>query len=234
MSVNKFGSSGKSAIATDTSKKYVDDKFKTLSANLAMKANKSADGDLNMNQHSIKNVCNPQDPSDAATKKYVEQFLSQKETKRYVKNTVGYISELWSNSSNKNGVCVKASNEQILHEAYLAFCNSRPNHWLPSRASNCWLKIEFLIPILIYRFAVRGNYSNLDRILKWKLEGSNDDNIWDTLYHDIGGYRIDNSVSYFNVNTSTAYRLFRFYIIQSESTASTVTFFQLYTLDEIV
>jgi len=51
MSVNIFGSSGGGKSSSDVNKKYVDQKFVTLSANLATKVNKSGDvmsGDLNI------------------------------------------------------------------------------------------------------------------------------------------------------------------------------------------
>jgi hypothetical protein len=43
MSVNIFGSSGASSISSGTNNKYVDQKFKTLSANLATKVDKTGD-----------------------------------------------------------------------------------------------------------------------------------------------------------------------------------------------
>ena len=51
MSVNVFGSSGGAKISSDVNKKYVDQKFVTLSTNLATKVNKSGDtisGNLNI------------------------------------------------------------------------------------------------------------------------------------------------------------------------------------------
>ena len=51
MSVNIFGSSGGGRLSSNVDKKYVDQKFATLSTNLATKVNKSGDamsGNLEM------------------------------------------------------------------------------------------------------------------------------------------------------------------------------------------
>ena len=68
MSVNIFGSSGsgdRSSGACDAvDKKYVDQKFATLSTNLATKVNKSGDamsGNLNMENCKIYNLHNPEE-----------------------------------------------------------------------------------------------------------------------------------------------------------------------------
>ena len=46
MSVNIFGSSGASSVSSGSNNKYVDQKFKTLSANLATKVNKTGDSNI--------------------------------------------------------------------------------------------------------------------------------------------------------------------------------------------
>ena len=83
MSVNVFGSSGGSKSSSDVNNKYVDQKFVTLSTNLATKVDKSGDiisGNLNMNKNRILNVGNPQEATDAVNKEYTANFLQLTDT----------------------------------------------------------------------------------------------------------------------------------------------------------
>ena len=183
MSVSRFGSSSKNQSLDNVDKKYVDQKFMTLSTNLALKANKIGDtltgdlylscenddersfgikgitegksasyllgdyshqirynyghpikfaaihgykftsscgdvcklggsdstnshfyNDIVMNDKCISDLHNPKSPQDAATKKYVDA--------RYVKNNVGYVPDLNTNSDNSSGFIVSASSER--------------------------------------------------------------------------------------------------------------------------
>src|SRR5271155_319828 len=144
MSVNIFGSNG----ANDSSalnNKYVDQKFKTLSANLATKVNKTGDtisGNLNilnvcqlggdntkslfftdivMNNKFITNLRNPNEKQDAATKHYVDT--------RYIKSIVGYVPNLTSNA-NKNGFIVSASSKYFEAQAYNVFNDNQDCDWI--------------------------------------------------------------------------------------------------------
>jgi len=72
MSVNIFGSSGGGRLSSDVDKKYVDQKFATLSTNLATKVSKSGDimaGELDMNGQQIIGLVNPTDDDEACNKK---------------------------------------------------------------------------------------------------------------------------------------------------------------------
>src|SRR5271157_103383 len=112
-SVNIFCSSGTSSVSSGTNNKYVDQKFKTLSTNLATKVNKTGDtisGNLNilnacqlggdnmkslfysdivMNDKCITNLHNPNEKQDATTKHYVDT--------RWIKSNVGYVPNLNAN-----------------------------------------------------------------------------------------------------------------------------------------
>src|SRR5271155_149987 len=182
MSISRFGSSSKNQSLSNVDKKYVDQKFMTLSTNLALKANKIGDtltgdlylscenddersfgikgiiegksasyllgdnshqichnyghpikfaafhghnftsscgdicklggsdstnshfyNDIIMNEKCISDLHNPKLPQDAATKNYVDA--------RYVKNNVGYVPDLNTNSENSSGFIVSASSK---------------------------------------------------------------------------------------------------------------------------
>src|SRR5271163_656776 len=102
MSVNIFGLSGGSRLSSDVDKKYVDQKFATLSTNLATKASKFGDtlqGDLNMGGNKISNVGEPMHNLDAVSKQYVDQ----KFTNLYTLSTTGLVPPLTSNRDNHHG-----------------------------------------------------------------------------------------------------------------------------------
>src|SRR5271166_5296925 len=153
-SVNIFGSSGGSA-PSGLSNKYVDQKFKTLSANLATKVNKTGDtisGNLNilnvcqldgdntkslfyndivMNDKCITNVHNPTTKQDAATKHYVDT--------RYIKSVVGYVPNLTSNN-NKNGFIVSAISGYFEADAYNVFNHNNDCDWITDgENTNFWI-----------------------------------------------------------------------------------------------
>src|SRR6266536_5218411 len=74
MSVNIFGSSGKSATTTlGVNKKYVDSKFISLTRNIELKVNKAGDvmnGILDMGDYKISSSHTPTNPEDLINKGY--------------------------------------------------------------------------------------------------------------------------------------------------------------------
>src|SRR5260221_10754540 len=73
MSVNIFGSSGKSATTLGANKKYVDLKFITLTNNLQLKVDKNGDlmnGSLDMGNYNISSTHIPTNPEDLINKVY--------------------------------------------------------------------------------------------------------------------------------------------------------------------
>ena len=82
MSVNKFGSSGNKSKSAVT-KKDLDSKFINLTNNLQSKVNKSGDtlsGILDMRNHKITNLADPDSDNDACNKKYVNSKLELEST----------------------------------------------------------------------------------------------------------------------------------------------------------
>ena len=115
MSVNIFGLSGGSRLSSDVDKKYVDQKFATLSTNLATKASKSGDtlqGDLNMGGNKISNVAEPIHNLDAVSKQYVDE----KFTNLYTLSTTGLVPPL-TNNRDRSGYVVSISSEIENHQA---------------------------------------------------------------------------------------------------------------------
>ena len=165
-SVNIFASRGASS-SSGTNNKYVDQKCKTLSTNLATKVNKTGDtisGNLNilnacqlcgdntkslfysdivMNDKCITNLHNPNEKQDAATKHYVDT--------RYIKSIVGYVPNLTANR-NKNGFIVSASSEYFEAEAYNVFNDNANNNWITAEGvnTNFWIQIKCPEKVRIY------------------------------------------------------------------------------------
>jgi hypothetical protein len=223
MSINVFGSSGLKHSTNDA-----DQMFKTLSANLATKVSKSGDiltGSLNMSGNSITGLCYPVSGSDASTKSYVDQ--------RLVKNNVGYVPDLISNTQNKSGFHVSSSNESgPEYAAYLVFNSWELNSWFPGGNSvfPVWIKIRCPEPIRIYKIALKGKVVDA-RIYDWKLQGSTDDDIWSDLYIARNEY-VGSSVRFFNIDTAIVYSYYRIYIERAELNMC-ISYWQLFTLDFI-
>ena len=302
MSVSRFGSSSKNQSFDNVDKKYVDQKFMTLSTNLALKVDKSGDtltgdlylscendnersfgikditegktasyllgdyshqirynyghpmkfaaihgykftsscgdvcklggsdstnshfyNDIIMNDKCISDLHNPKLPQDAATKNYVDA--------RYVKNNVGYVPDLNTNSENNSGFIVSASSEcNGDNLAYNVFNSWRAEWVVGDDDTNAWIQLQCPEKIRIHKFAVRSINSN-DKILRWKLQASNDKNVWDDLYM---GSEMATTISFFNVNCSKEYIYYKIVVQQSKGKYPGLSYWQLYTLDPIV
>src|SRR5271156_1507317 len=228
MSVNIFGSSGASSVSPVTKIiKYVDQKFKTLSTNLATKIDKTGgiiSGNLNilnvcqlggentkslfyndivMNNKFITNLRNPNEKQDAATKYYVDT--------RYIKSPVGYVPNLTSNT-NKKGFIVSASSEYLESAAYNVFNDNNDCDWITDgENTNFWIQIKCPERVRICKIRVRGltlrgaNGIINDKILfNWKWEGSNDGTDWSTI-NEFADSMIGNEILDVPVKNTVAY-----------------------------
>ena len=81
MSINIFGSSSNKS---NTTKNYVDSKFISLIKNINTKMDKSGgtlSGILDMTDHKITNLANPDSDEDACNKKYVKSEIKDESIK---------------------------------------------------------------------------------------------------------------------------------------------------------
>ena len=257
MSVNIFGSSGKK-VSSGLNKNYVDQKFKTLSTNLATKVDKTGDtisgslsilnvcqlggdntkslfyNDIVMNDKSITDLHNPSAKQDAATKNYVDT--------RWIKSNVGYVPNLTSNT-NKNGFIVSASSEYFEAEAYHVFNDNEDMVigllWIAVN-TNFWIQVKCPEKVKVYKIKLSGlivwenNGIINDKILfNWKWQGSNDGSNWTTLneYNDtmIGNEIVEVIVS------ASAYYYYRIFVNKAETTRANpgLSYWQLYTLQQV-
>ena len=88
MSVSRFGNNSNESTSS-LDKKYADQKFMTLSTNIALKVDKSGDtlsGNLNVGGNKITNLAGPISDNDATNKTFVDSIVKQESiiTKLYV------------------------------------------------------------------------------------------------------------------------------------------------------
>ena len=260
MSVNIFGSSGKNA-SSELKKDYVDQKFKTLSTNLATKVDKTGDtisgslsilnvcqlggestkslfyNDIVMNDKSITDLHNPSAKQDAATKGYVDT--------RWIKSNVGYVPNLTSNT-NKNGFIVSASSEYFGGEAYHVFNDNEDSNYLgdwttvDTVPTSFWIQVKCPEKVKVYKIKLSGllvweNNGNInDKIVSnWKWQGSNDGSNWTTL-NEYNDTVVGNEIVEFIVSAS-AYYYYRIFVNKAETTRANpgLSYWQLYTLQQV-
>jgi hypothetical protein len=222
-----------------SNKIYVDHKSIALTNNLDTKLSRSGDrmiGDLNMGGYSINNVKDPVNDNDVANKIYVDERQNAMLDKLFIKNSVGLIPNLTSNTKNKSGYNVAASSELKDHAAYYAFNSNKTSGWGVADGVNTdfWIEITCPEPILIYKCVIRGRLHNDVRLNEWKLQGNIGDgfHMWTDVYvaHNIS---VDSSVYTFYVHASIKYSKYRIYVANAEGNNPGLSHWQLYTLDEI-
>src|SRR5579863_1828180 len=257
MSVSRFGSSGENQSSDNVDKRYVDQKFMTLSANLALKVDKSGDaltgdlkistpagavcqlgksesiksmffGDIAMSDKCITELHNPNAKQDAATKNYVDT--------RWIKSNVGYVPNLTSNS-NKNGFIVSASSEYLECEAYKVFNDDENNNWITADGinTNFWIQIKCPERVKIYKIKLRGlklrgsGITNDKILFNWKWQGSNDGTDWINI-NEYNKSLIGYEILEFIVSWSVSYSYYRIFVDNAETTNPGLSYWQLYPL----
>ena len=180
-----------------------------------------------MNDKCIINLHNHKTAQDAATKNYVDT--------RYIKNNTGFIPELCSNEKNKSGFIVSANSELNTEKRAYNVFNSRRGRtdWCVSESNrDFWIQLQCPEKVKIHKFALRGNNAN-DKIFRWKLQASNDNNVWDNLYVEDRDKFFDETLSFFNVSPSIGYIYYRVYVTRFGGNNPGLGYWQLYTYDPI-
>ena len=226
-----------------TNKKYVDNVMKTRLT-----------GNLDVGSNRIKSSFIPNQDDDIINKKYLDEILlnklgqddykiimnnlSLKVSKNYVdekfvKNSVGYIPDLNDNTNSKCGFKVEASSLVEDSQPYFVF-NSWKGNWIcqltPPQTQ--WIKICLPEEKKIHKIALRGLNDN--RISKWALYGSEDDISWIFECESNNGTYLGSETQFFNIINCELHKFYRLDIRSAESQYPVLSYFQLFTLDELV
>jgi hypothetical protein len=235
MSVNIFGSSGGGRLPSDVDKQYVDQKFATLSTNLATKASKFGDtlqGDLNMNGNKIGNVAEPIHNLDLVSKRYVDE----KFTNLYTLDKAGLVPALTSNRD-KSGYFIYTSSELENHQGFRVFNNFKNASWkiASDNTTMFWIQLVCHKPVKVYMFDIKPTENC--KIIKWKIQGNTDG------FHEFedlpistkpldGRDLLPNSFI-ISPHLTKQYLMYRIIVEEAEGSNPGLSYWQLYTVNDI-
>jgi len=253
MSVNIFGSSGGGKSSSDVNKKYVDQKFITLTKNLELKLDKSGGnvtGNLHLNNGKIIGLDQSYPMSDLSqatswfqvmnfvletldefvTKKYLENIIKEVTTtnSKQVKNNVGFIPDLYGL---KEKGFTATTNTQSLNNFPRAPFTYGGNAWSANEV-NAWLQIQLPFKVSIWKFTIAGKTGE-SKWCDWAFEGSNDTQEWNIVKSATGEYLDSTTKLYILSKPSDAFLYYRFFGVSYQGTNPGLSHLQIYTVDEI-
>ena len=182
-----------------------------------------------------------------ANKIITDDLVARVNSTRFVKNNVGLIPRLTSNT-NKEFTITASHNS---NDAYKVFNSTSGYFWNPGIAVDegryvppVWIQIKLPTATRIHKFGLKAK-SDSERIKSWLLKAKNEDGIVRTIYnpnvHSDHSDRtedryIGGTVKYFDIPLSLAsnYLYYSLEIAVVDSRISNLTYFQLYSLDEVV
>lgn len=174
---------------------------------------------IGMNGRNINNIRDPIFPQDAASKNYVDNK----------KCLSGYIPLLSENEDCLGFRCTASSELTDDNAAWRAFSNS--GEWVSSNENeNFWIRIMCPEPITVWRFKLAGRRDTpiIEQIYNWKFEGSNDNNVWKTLYTATNEY-IDQTNFFQILDNKEEFQSYRIFALKADVQNSGISSMQLYT-----
>ena len=180
-----------------------------------------------------------------ANKIITDDLVARFNTTRFVKNNVGLIPRLTSNT-NKEFIITASHNA---NDAYKVFNSTSGYFWNPGVAVDeggryvppVWIQIKLPIATRIHKIGLKVR-SDSERIKSWLLKAKNEDGIVRTIYNpNVHNDRAEDryigaTVKYFDIPLSIAlnYLYYSLEIVQVDSRISSLTYFQIYSLDEVI
>ena len=179
-----------------------------------------------------------------ANKIITDDLVSRINTTRFVKNNVGLIPRLTSNT-NKEFTVIASNNA---NDAWRVFNSTTGYFWNPGVSvldgryvAQVYIQIKLPKAMRIHKFGLKAR-SDSERIKSWSLQAKNVDGVAHTIYNHKAHIDrtedryIDATVKYFDIPLSLAlnYLYYSLLIDRVDSQASNLTYFQIYSLDEII
>ena len=179
-----------------------------------------------------------------AYKIITDDIVSRINTTRFVKNNVGIVPRLTSNTVKE--FTVIASNNA--NDAWKVFNLNTTYYWNPGVSvlegryvAQVYIQIKLPTAMRIHKFGLKTR-SDSERIKSWLLRAKNEDGIFHTIYNPnvhidrVEDRYIGATVKYFDIPLSLAlnYLYYSVLIDGVDSSASSLTFFQIYSLDEVI
>ena len=184
-------------------------------------------GNLSMGGYKITDLHagDPSHSQDVVTKNYVDN--------RKVKNTCGFIPNLYNNSSKQGFTVTTSSACNVNHQGWTVFNNSN-NEWACGEPVSEYLQIQLPFPVAIWAFALRGRFSGTERWYNWIVEASNGEDIWKVLRVAWKDY-LGNRTKFYTLETvSDKYLYYRFFGVNGEPTNPGLSYMQIYSIDDLL
>ena len=180
-----------------------------------------------------------------ANKLITDDLVSRINTRRFVKNNVGIVPRLTSNT-NKEFTITASHN---VNDAWKVFNLNTTYYWNSGVhadeqgqfLSSIYIQIKLPTATRIHRFGLRTK-SDTDKIKRWLLCGRNENGYLHSMYNpntlitNVEDRYITGTVKYFDVplRAALSYRYYHLEILEVDSRNSHLSYFQLFSLDEII
>ena len=182
-----------------------------------------------------------------ANKIITDDVVARINSTRFVKNNVGLIPRLTSNTVNNKEFTVTASHN--MNDVWKVFNSTMGYFWNPGVAvddggryvQQVSIQIKLPTSTRIHKIALKAR-SDSDRIKSWSLQAKNEDGVTHTIYNPtvhtdrVEDRYIGATVKYFDIPLSLAlnYLYYSLLIDGVDSRVSSLTYFQIYSLDEVI
>ena len=181
-----------------------------------------------------------------ANKITTDDLVARINTTRFVKNNVGLIPRLTSNTVTNKEFTVTASHN--VNDVWKVFNSTMGYFWNPGVAINdggryvqpVYIQIKLPTATRIHKIALKAK-SDSERIKSWSLQAKNEDSVAHTIYNpNVHTDRVEDryigvTLKYFDIPLSLAlnYLYYTLLIDGVDSRVSSLTYFQIYSLDEV-
>lgn len=190
--------------------------------------------DILLEQHYVRNLHDPENAQDAATKRYVDSAVLSAPRK----TLIGYIPPLETNISCTGFVATASTAQSNNHLAYGAFNNLNRDGgngtWVTTISNTTgWLQIQCPGRVKVWRIALKARSLANRNITEWDLSASNDGLAFTVLLASTSALLGEaTSPSLFEITTAEAYQYYRFNIKASTGSIDVgVQYMQLYVYD---